>query len=183
MSPHAFIVVARLNAPLQPLDRAVFEEPLAAFLSETGLGAIVGGGTQLGDDCIAFCEIEVALRSREDSPALIAQLEAMGAPKGSLLMLADGSGQTPFGTREGLVVRLNGADLPDEVYETSDLDHVIDELGRAVAPDGLYMTYWEGASHTSLFFFGPSFAAMKAVMTPFLETYPLCQQCLVEQVA
>jgi hypothetical protein len=182
MSKHDFIVVARLNAPLQPLDRATFEEPLYALLSEAGIGEVTGGGTQLGDDCIQYCDIEIALRSADNAPALIEHLNAMGAPKGSRLMM-QGAEDVPFGVREGLAVRLNGVDLPDEVYATSDLDHVIDELGRAIAPDGLYMTYWEGASHTSLFFFGPSFTAMKAAMAPFLEAYPLCQQCIVEQVA
>jgi hypothetical protein len=181
MSSPSYIVVARLNAPLQPIDRGALEDPLIDFLSQTGRGEIVGGGTQLGDDCIAYCEIEVALRSADDAPALIAQLNQLGAPKGSRLFLPDG-GELAFGAAEGLAVRLNGVDLPDEVYAAADLDHLITELSRLASP-GRYMSYWEGATHTSLFFFGASFAAMKAAMAPFLAAYPLCQQCLVEQVA
>lgn len=175
-------VTVRYNAPLQPLDRAHFENPIEQFLRERNAGVIDGGGTQMAEDGIAFAQTELVLQSREHIPALIAELEKLGAPKGSLL-LVEGDSDLPFGQFEGLALRLNGTDLPAEVYAQSDVNVVVDEISRAIGPSGRFLTHWRGRKETTLYFYGPSFTEMHDAMASFISTYPLCQRCRVEQVA
>jgi hypothetical protein len=174
------LVIVRYNAPLQPIDRGHFEDPLIDYLQTIG-GEVTGGGTQMKEDGIEYAETEVALRSRDDIPGVIAQLEQAGAPKGSLLL--DGDKQIPFGRAEGLALHLNGVDLPDEVYQQCDFDTVVQEMEKAIAPDGRFLTYWQGGRETSLFFYGSSFESMRAATAAFVASYPLCQRSRVEQVA
>jgi hypothetical protein len=53
-----------------------------------------------------------------------ALLERLGAPKGSQLVVDGGGREIPFGATEGLAAYLNGTDLPDTVYRTSDVNVV-----------------------------------------------------------
>lgn len=182
------MVIVRLNARLQPVHRGEhFEEPLAEVLTELSLGEVTGGGTQLsGDDTgVSFCDIELRMPDAGEVSlaALIAALEELGAPKGSKLLVGDSDAETPFGTREGLALFLNGTQLPDEVYETSDINHVIAELDRLMGEAGRFMSFWEGACDTVLYCYGDSFDAMRAAIEPLLQDYPLCQKARVEQIA
>jgi hypothetical protein len=43
--------------------------------------------------------------------------------------------------------------------------------------------YWQGSQKTGLYCYGPSFAEMKDALSPFLASYPLCQNAEVEQIA
>jgi hypothetical protein len=181
------IVTVRLNARLQPMHRGEhFEDPLMDVLKELSLGEVTGGGTQLsGDDTgVAFCDIELAMPDAGETAvaALIAALEELGAPKGSTLIAGDGA-ETPFGSAEGLAVFLNGTGLPDEVYASCDVNHVIAELDRLMGEKGRFKSYWEGATDTALYCYGPSFAAMREAIEPLLSGYPLCQKARVEQIA
>ncbi|MEO0912056.1 MAG: hypothetical protein AAFY59_03580 [Pseudomonadota bacterium] len=185
--PEGLLVVARLNARVQPLDRyEYFEEPLSAFLKSAGLGRMTGGGTQLvGEpDGIAYCEIEMALS--DDGPeaitALVRQLEETGAPMGSTL-IREGAPDLPFGMLEGLGLYINGRDLADEVYATSDINHVIEECSRLIPDEAPILGHWEGSTETALYFYGRSFAEMSAAIAPFVESYPLCEKARLEQIA
>ena len=65
------IVIARLNARLQPLDRgSLYEDPLDAALQEAGIGRVTGGGTLMSEEGeIELCDIEVELADlSEQSP-------------------------------------------------------------------------------------------------------------------
>ncbi|MEM9706920.1 MAG: hypothetical protein AAF850_12690, partial [Pseudomonadota bacterium] len=145
------LVVARLNARLQPLDRYEhFEKPLDALLGATEIGEVVGGGTMLAEDGgAAFCEIEVALAGDDARfrTALTEALDQLGAPKGSkLLVYADDSAEDPvdetsLGVREGLALFVNGVDLPDEVYASHDIDDVIDEIESRLGETGKYLSH------------------------------------------
>ena len=181
-------ITARLNARVQPFDRGeYFEDPLDDAIAGAGIGEVTGGGTQLADEPagIEFCDVEirVAKTSNETLTAIIDRLEALGAPRGSKLIL-DGDGrEIPFGVHEGIGVFLNGTDLPDAVYEKCDVNHVIEELGRLLGENGDFRGYWQGSEETALYCYGPSFEEMKAAIAPLLDAYPLCEGARVEQIA
>ncbi len=181
------LVTARLNARAQPMDRfEVYEEGLTEMLESRDLGEVAGGGTQMTEDGeIAFCDIEIVLPDLSD-PTLdeVRQcLEALGAPKGSVFILEPDGREVAFGLNEGLAVYLNGTDLPDEVYETCDLDTIYDEFGKLIGDQGRVQSYWQGPTETALYLYGPSCEAMRAAIQPFLASYPLCQKARLEQIA
>lgn len=179
------LAIAHLNERAQPIERGErYEDPLDGLLRERDLGAVTGGGTQLGElGEVEYCEIEVELV--DASPAnleLVSMvLERMGAPKGSRLVV-DGS-ETAFGVTEGLALYLNGTDLPDEVYSDSDVNVVYDELTSALGALGSIRSYWEGPNETALYMYGTSFDAMKDAIGPFLGSYPLCDRARVVRIA
>lgn len=181
------LVIARLNDRAQPMDRGeLYEDPLHALLQSKGWGEVSGGGSQLGSTGeIEFCEIEIALEGV--SPAVldgvIAELERCGAPKGSSLRGEEVGAERRFGTCEGLAVYLNGTDLPDETYRDTDVNVVFDEFSRLVAGQGKIHSYWQGPTETALYLYGTSFERMRAALTPFLDSYPLCERARVVQVA
>ncbi len=182
------LVVVRLNARLQPVHRGEhFETPLSEVMAELSLGEVTGGGTQLsGDDAgVSFCDIEVRMPDAGETSleTLIAALEELGAPKGSKLLVGGGDAEKPFGTHEGLALFLNGTQLPDEVYATSDINDVISELDLLMGEKGQFRSYWEGALDTALYCYGPSFAGMREAIDPLLAGHPLCQKARVEQIA
>jgi hypothetical protein len=176
---------AQLNARLQPMHRGCFEDPLHDFLQARKLGEVTGGGTQLADEPagIAYCDLEISLAGGDQVTldAVISELNRLGAPKGSKLLLE--KRQIPFGVNEGMAVFLNGVDLPDEVYQTSDINHVIEESELLMAGDGAMLSFWEGSRETALYFYGASFARMKVAVAPLLQAYPLCRGARVEQIA
>jgi hypothetical protein len=182
------VVTARLNARVQPIDRGeYFEDPLDEALKALSLGAVTGGGTQLAEEPagIAFCDLEIVVESASETTlqAIIARLEQLGAPKGSKLIIEATGAEIPFGSHEGLAVFLNGADLPDDVYQSCDINHVISELDRLMGAAGKFKGYWEGSKETGLYCYGPSFADMKTAIEPLLSAYPLCRKARVEQIA
>lgn len=181
------MIVAVLNARLQPLDRGdLFEDPLDYVLKQTGKGEVTGGGTQLGEDGeIAYCEIEMVVADVDDGTVdlLVAALEKMGAPKGSRLEFDDERENRPFGQSEGLAVYLNGTDLPASTYAECDVNVVYDEFEKRLEGIGHVQSFWGGPSETALYMYGSSFEEMKTAISDFLSSYPLCEQARVVQVA
>jgi hypothetical protein len=179
-------VIVRLNARLQPLDRGdIYEDPLTEALEATGLGAVTGAGTQLAEEGgIEFCDIDLALDNADDETLdrIVAALEKLGAPKGSKLLYGD-AGERPFGKNEGLAVYLNGTDLPDDVYQTCDINHVISEFDRVLEGVGSFQSYWEGPTETALYLYGEDAEKMRGLIAPFMADYALCQQARIEQIA
>jgi len=181
-------VTARLNAKLQPMDRGgYYEEPLTETLEAEQIGEVTGGGTQLTDEpCgIEFCDLEIRLDEMTDHnlAKIIKRLNDLGAPKGSRLILEASGKEIPFGVAEGIAVYLNGSDLPANVYAMCDVNFVVEEFDRLLAGRGEFRGYWEGEKETALFCYGPSFEAMKAVLKPFIDSYPLCERARIEQIA
>lgn len=181
------MVIARLNARAQPLDRGeVFEDPLSDILQAAGIGEVTGGGTLLGEEGeIEFCDLEIMVPEATDAVlgAIREALEGLGAPKGSRLIWNDGANELEFGTFEGLAVYLNGTDLPDAVYEQSDASFVYEELGRLVGSEGRVVSHWNGPRETALYLYGRSAATMLARIRPFLDTYPLCDKARIVTIA
>jgi hypothetical protein len=181
------LVVARMNDRAQPMDRGeLYEDPLDEVLRKHRAGSVTGGGTQLSPDYeVEFCDIEIEVHEpAAESIALIKQtLEALGAPKGSKLLLEAQGEELPFGNNEGLAVYLNGTDLPDEVYAECDSNFVYSEFNRLLGTDGKVHSHWQGPAETALYMYGPSFETMKDRLAPFLGSYPLCQRARVVQIA
>jgi hypothetical protein len=181
------MVIARLNVRAQPLDRGeVFEDPLDQVLQAAGTGQVTGGGTMLGTEGeIEFCDIEITVSDAADATlaAIREALEGLGAPKGSRLIWNDGANELGFGTLEGLAVYLNGTDLPDAVYEQSDLNVVYDEFGKLVGSEGRVVSHWQGPRETALYLYGRSAATMLSRIRPFLDTYPLCDKARIVKIA
>ena len=76
-------VLARITEHVEPIERGErYEDPLADFLNEHGLGEVTGGGSQLNADGeIEFADVELELVNLDDAVTkLVQQLEAMGAP-------------------------------------------------------------------------------------------------------
>ena len=185
--PELHYITARLNARVQPMDRGdYFEDPLNETLLHEKLGEVTGGGTQLVDEPagIDFCELEIALPQMTDDVLrrIIERLEELGAPKGSKLIV-EGRPEISFGVTEGLALFLNGTDLPDEVYENGDVDHVIEECNKLMAPFGQFRGDWQGSEETGLYFYGSSFSQMQLAIEPFVASYPLCQKSRIEKIA
>lgn len=187
-APEGEVIVARLNARVQPIDRGdYFEDPLDETLKQLSIGAVTGGGTQLADEPagIEFVDIEIVAEKADETSvkAIIARLEQLGAPKRSKLIIEETGEEHPFGTHEGMAIFLNGSDLPEEVYAECDVNHVIEELDRLMGERGKFKGYWEGSKETALYCYGPSFGEMRASVESLLAEYPLCRKARIEQIA
>ena len=186
-APVGDMVIARLNARAQPLDRGdVYEDPLNDILKAAGTGEVTGGGTMLGADGeIEFCDLEITVPEATDGvlATIREALEGLGAPKGSTLIWNDGERELEFGTCEGLAVYLNGTDLPHEVYQQCDVNVVYEEFGRLAGDQGRVVSHWQGPRETALYLYGRSADTMLTRIRPFLDTYPLCEKARIVKIA
>jgi hypothetical protein len=80
---------------------------------------------------------------------------------------------------DGGSVYLNGADLPREVYASSDVNDLIAALLERLGADGDMQSYWEGPRETALYLYGASAARMDALTANVLARFPLAQRCRV----
>ncbi len=46
----------------------------------------------------------------------------------------------------------NGVDLPAEIYQTCDINYVIERMEQAIEGIGRMYSYWEGNTYTALYF-------------------------------
>lgn len=174
----------KLNAKFQPKHRFELEDAQQEILEKREIGEITGGGTVLtADGEVSYCDIEIRLHgeSKADLEWLTGLLNAMGIPKGSFLQGAEP--EIPVGTLEGLAYYSNGVDLPEEVYQSCDINYVIEQMERAMEGIGRMYSYWEGKRETALYFYGTSYTEMRERIAPFIAQYPLCQKCRIEQIA
>jgi hypothetical protein len=175
-------VLARITEHVEPLERGErYEDPLAAFLHERGLGEVTGGGSQLNAEGeIEFADVELELVNLDDAiTQLVRQLEAMGAAFGSSIQFAADSGREalPFGKYEQLTIYLDGTGLPPDVYESLDFDRFYGELGEAVGreADGQARTVWKGPAETAVHLAGPKADALEQVVNAMWHTVPVLQ--------
>ena len=110
-------------------------------------------------------------------------MNIIGIPKGSALLCTVPEIKIEVGTLEGLAFYVNGTDLPDEIYESCDINHVIEQMESVMNGIGRFYSYWEGNEWTALYFYGVSFVEMKQKIEPFIASYPLCQKSRIEQIA
>ncbi len=185
--PDLQYVAANLNAKLQPLDRLdYFEDPLDEILRSKNIGEVSGGGTVLTESKeIKSCDIEIEVKSSTDDVISMIKdaLESLGAPKGSKLIIEEREREVSLGISEGLALYLNGTDLDAKVYQECDSNYVFEELNRLLHGTGRVLSYWQGPTETALYMYGISFTEMKSLINEFLNTYPLCRKCRIEQIA
>ncbi len=181
-------VTATLNHKLMPLDRGErYEDPLQDALEKHGFGETDGGGTltkKSGE--IESIDVEMMLtQTRKSIPFVIERLEAYGAPKGSKLVIREDrqKREISFGPIEGFGAYLDGVNLPDEVYKTSDVNLVIKEFNKRLKGHGSVQSYWQGPTETALYVYGDNAAKMKAKIAEFMATYPLCRGARVVTLA
>ena len=176
-----------LNSRLQPMHRHDLEDALQEILEKINLGEVMGGGTlqnpQTGE--IESCDIEIHLNDdKQDSiNRLVELVNKIGIPKGSALLCMVPEFKIEVGTLEGLAYYGNGTELPDEVYESCDINHVIEQMTSAMENIGSFYSYWVWNVLTAMYFYGTSFVEMKQKIEPFIASYPLCQKCRIEQIA
>ncbi len=175
-------VLARITEHVEPIERGErYEDPLAAFLNDHGLGEVTGGGSQLNEDGeIEFADVELELVNLDDAiTKVVQQLEAMGAPFGSSIQFAAESGRAalPFGKYEQLTIYLDGTGLPDTVYESLDFERLYSELGEAVGREagGQARSVWTGPTETAIHLAAPSADALDRVVTAMWSTVPIFQ--------
>jgi|GEM_PF-104720 len=156
---------------------------LDALLQAAQVGELTGGGTAMSDlGEVEYGDIEVALIDASGVPKLIDLLEQLGAPKGSQLQGA-GEADRSFGVTEGLGIYLDGLNLPDDVYEQCDSNHVFEQLSENIDGLGEICSWWQGPTETALYMYGESFEAMRDAIAEFVASYPLCQNARVVQIA
>ena len=182
-------ITLNLNARLQPMHRGDLEDALDELLDKSDIGFVDGGGTLMfpsGE--VKSCDIDLDLNdSSEETIAKLEKIiEHIGVPKGSKLLWTVGADQTmerPVGRLEGMALYLNGTDLPDEVYESCDINYVAEQLESRMDGIGRLYSWWEGPQNTALYFYGQSYEKMSAAIQDFTQEYPLCQKCVVERIA
>lgn len=180
-------LILNLNSRLQPMHRHDLEDALQEILEKEDLGEVTGGGTlqnpQTGE--VVSCDIEINLNedAQECINRLVKIINGIGIPKGSALLCMAPEIKIEVGTLEGLAYYGNGTELSDEVYESCDINHVIQQLESALEGIGGFYSYWEGNEWTALYFYGISFEEMKQRIEPFIMSYPLCQKCRIERIA
>jgi hypothetical protein len=188
MSAEPILAYAKLNARIMPLDRGErYEDPLIEVLAGNGYGEVTGGGTgQSENGEIAYCGIDINLLDVEKGVPFICDfLAECGAPKGSALEFERNGEkmEVSFGSLEGLAIYLNGTDLPDEVYQNSDVNELYDEINRLLGDRGDIHGHWQGPTETALYLYGYSADEMKHLIANTLANYPLCQRARVERIA
>lgn len=182
-------IVATLNDKVMPIDRGeIYEDPLNEFLKTNGIGEVTGGGTmQLKTGELEYCDVEIQLNSEEINESyissIIEKLEELGAPKGSKLTIEKTDQKIEFGKKEGLGIYLDGINLSDEVYKTSDSEALAKEIRRLANIEDDTLRYWQGNTETGLYFYGESFEKIKNAIADFVSTHPECENCRIGQVA
>ena len=59
--------------------------------------------------------------------------------------------EAPFGFLEGLAIYLNGTELPDEVYQKSDVrNELYEEINRLLGDRGDIQGHWQGPTETAV---------------------------------
>ncbi|WP_296383604.1 hypothetical protein [Winogradskyella sp.] len=182
-------IIATLNDKVMPIDRGeIYEDPLDEFLQMNGIGEVTGGGTmQLKSGELEYCDVEIQLNSDEVNDgqikAIIEKLQELGAPKGSKLIIEKTEQEIEFGEKEGLGIYLDGINLSDEVYKSSDSEVLAIEIRRLAGIKDSTLRYWQGNTETGLYFYGDSFEHIKNSIADFVSAHPECENCRIEQVA
>lgn len=181
-------VTAQLNHLLMPLDRGDrYEDPLNAALKDRGFGETGGGGTAMSEaGQIEYIDVEITLTNlSEGVPFVIEQLEKFGAPKGSVLIIHDTKPprKISFGKIEGVAIYIDGVNLPDEVYESSDINVIIDDINKKLNGKGSMQGSWEGQKETALYFYGDDAEEMKELISGVMGKYPLLTGARVVTIA
>ncbi len=190
---------AKLNMRLGPVARGqLFEEPLIRALAESGLGAVTGGGSNVGQAGaeggealeVLWCAIDVQMVDAERSAQVICDcLNRRGAANGSQLefYVENERYVADFGVSEGIAVYFDSTGLPPEVYERHKFNDVMGLLNGLVGTEaggrGAVLDCWHGPTESAVYMYGRSAEAMEDAIAPLLAANPLCKRARVEVIA
>jgi hypothetical protein len=181
-TPRPHYAVVTIWEHIAPVDRGIrYAEPLYEALGEDDI-SIVGEGSAFTKELgIEYVNLELELADLSLIPTIIETLEKRGAPKGSELKFSNLDKETlvEFGTSECLALFLDGVNLPDEVYQSTDIDELVVKLRDSSEGFAEYRASWAGDYETSIHFFCDDADAMFQRMEPVISTYPLCRNCRV----
>jgi hypothetical protein len=181
--PHP--VIARIPEHIEPMDRSArYEDPLQDALAIRDLGMVTGGGSLMTPTTeIGHVDVELALADLDGALEVVQRiLEEAGAPVGSHLLFEQDGGEVerPFGLQEGLALYLDGTSLPNEVYEETDIDALMEHLRTAAdSAGGELRSAWNGPTETALYHYGPSADAMLVALQPVFDGFAVCQNARV----
>lgn len=181
---NGLLVNVQLHARYQPVDRGAYVELTGRFLKEKGWGSLGDGeGTMLSPTGEPeSCDFDIVVLPEHLDDVCAALDKVFFVPKGSKVVMEDE--ERSIGQQEGLALYLNGTELPEEVYRTSDVNAVIGSLESHLGEErGRFLSFWQGPKETALYFYGPSYAAMKAALEEIIPQHPLCGKCRMEQIA
>lgn len=184
------LALIHLNSRLQPMHRgSVFEDPLDELLAKHAPGSsVVGGGTEFTPETGPLsCDTEVELAGdpAETLARVVDILEHLGAPVGSWVQISNGETvgeRIPFGVTHGFALSLDGVSLPDEVYQTNDINDLIAALASELGDAGELHSWWEGGERTALYFYGTDPERLRTVLESAPERSPLAQNSRVEAI-
>lgn len=128
-------------------------------------------------------EIEIDEPSDNIFEVVSGTLGTILAPRGSSLYVPNHDRRLNFGAHEGLALYLNGTELRDDVYRDYDSNYVYEECSRLLEGIGVVSSHWQDPTETAIYMYGWDFTSMQTRLAPFLQAYPLCQQCRVTQIA
>lgn len=176
--------ILRLNAKLHKIDlERLYEKPIDAALRRAKMGTFEYSSIKMMENReVDFCSVQITSFVESISAETILKIvQDIAMPKGSRLY---GEGEdVPCGTMEGYAIYIDSTNLPDEVYKTCKVNTVASSLAERMKGCGTFYSYWEGPAYTALYFYGTSFEKMKQAAQPFVDQYPLCQQCKILQIA
>ena len=175
-------VTLNLNMKLLPFMRDSFEDMINSKLEDEEFGYVDGGGTLIDKSGeVKSCDIEIFLNDENYYDKLVGILSDIRMAKGSKIISSKGS--FDIGKDEGLAIYLNGTDLDKEVYNSCDVNYVLDKLMEEMSGVGTFVSHFEGDKETGLYFYGESFKKMKESIIDFVNNYPLCEKCRIVQIA
>jgi hypothetical protein len=180
--PRPHFILVTIWEHIAPIDRGIrYAEPLYEALGEEDL-AIVGEGSRFTKELgIEYVNLELELTNLAFIPKIMETLEQQGAPKGSELKYTVEGKDTvqEFGTTECLALFLDGVNLPKEVYQSTDIDELVERLLEASSRLAEFRASWAGDEETSIHFFGDNADELFKWMEPVITEYPLCRNARV----
>lgn len=82
----------------------------------------------------------------------------------------------------GLSLSLDGASLPDEVYEQNDVNELIGSLTSELGSDAELQSWWEGSERTDLYFYARDLERLRSVLESAASRFPLAQDSIIEPI-
>lgn len=183
------LIIVTLNDKIQPIDRGeYYEDPLDEYLKQNRVGEVTGGGTMQAEDGeIEFVNIEIQLNRGADPKNTALQiidfLKVKNAPKESKLRIENTNEEIGFGGKEGLAIYLDGQNLDPGVYESCDVNFVVEKIRELTGDESEIVRFWEFPNKTALYFYGNSYQEMKEQIRNFVGEYPLCKNAEIKQIA
>lgn len=178
------VVLANVHLPLRLGQRdahRAYAEPLKQQMTVASLGTVLDcRSRKRANGQIKGIDIYLGLRdASHDGLLKIAHLlEALAAPCGSSIRLAEGLG-TPilFGRTEGLELEIDAAEDKDMC------NRLARSAGSAIDKAGVSRGWSRAEDSTRFYFYGESFDEMKARLDQFVDSNPDYESAVIRRVA